>query len=120
MFSRSARLIARPIVRSQVRTMAGGGPRLPPPGGYKGLEYVLRGVLFKEDWQFAYFMIGLWGTIIWAGKTFIKMPEKPAAAPAVAGSTGSDAPSLVDSPDEWVKWIEAPGNMDKLVDSMGK
>ena len=119
MFS-GARLLARNMkARSQVRTMAGGGPRLPPPGGYTGIEYVLRGVIFKEDWQFAYFMIGLWGTIIWAGKTFIKMPEKPVAA-VTASSGGSDAPSFIDNPDEWVKWLEAPGNMDKLVAEAGK
>ena len=113
-----ARLFARNMkVRSQVRTMAGGGPRLPPPGGYKGLEHVLRGVFFKEDWQFAYFMIGLWGTIIWAGKTFIKMPESNSGSDGGRqrrndygnniSNGGSDAPSFVDNPDEWVKWLEA-------------
>ena len=118
---KGARLFARNFKRTQVRTMAGGGPRLPPPGGYKGIEYVLRGVLFKEDWQFAYFMFGLWGSIIWAAKTFIKMPEKPAEKAVAAGSASSnDAPSFIDQPDEWVKWIEAPGNMDKLLASIEK
>ncbi len=115
---RTARTAARNINRTQVRTMAGGGVRGPPPGGYKGIEYVLRGVLFKEDWQFSYFMIGLWATIIWSVKTFVvpKM-SKPAveAAPAAASTAAGDVPSFIDNPDEWVKWAEAPGNLDKLV-----
>mmetsp|Transcript_14867 Transcript_14867/g.16818 ORF Transcript_14867/g.16818 Transcript_14867/m.16818 type:complete len:139 (+) Transcript_14867:123-539(+) len=93
-----------------VRRFAGGGST-PPPGGYTGMEKVVRGVL-PEDYQiviaFGSIEFGLIFLLTRGGDS----EAEPAAPVATSDASASaDIPSILS--DEFEEWSKVPGNLEK-------